>query len=251
MEASKAVSLLRDILREIEVSRGVAATEKFLGLRAVDAKTSEAHMILAGVSGLPGEFLTRMGADENFEANSRRVRLETLAEYIYSAIKFLEAGGVTPPKKQIIAPPDYDRLTQATPGLQAIIDSRWREAQRCQHVKAYTSAVVMMGSVLEGLLLCRAQLAPSEAYQSPRAPKNHEGKGVAIPDWNLNALIEVAVDRGWVKSDRAKFSHAMRESRNVVHPWNHLATKANFDDATCRTSWEALRAAVGDLINSI
>jgi len=114
-------------------------------------------MVLTGVNGLPDSLIKDMDSDFNFEANSRRVRLETLAECIRSAVKFLEAGGVT-------------------------------------------------------------------------KPKNKQGKTLAIQDCSLNILIEVAVDCGWLKSDKGKFSHALRESRNVVHPWIHVTTRANFDE---------------------
>lgn len=251
MESQQALKLLKGIQAEIEFCPGMVRTGDFGGLRVVDAKVKEARMILSGVSGLPDSLLRDMDADANFEANSRRVRLETLAEYIRSAVKFLEAGGVTKPKKQILAPPDYSKITQIMPGLQEVIDSRWREAQRCQHVQAYTGAIILMGSVLEALLLCRANTSPDKAYQSSKAPKDKQGKIPAIHDWNLNTLIEVAVDCGWIKTDRGKFSHALRESRNVVHPWVHVTTKANFDESTCTTSWEVLKASVQDMIRSV
>ncbi len=250
MESQQALILLRGILNEIEFSPGIARTDDFGGLRVVDAKIKETKMILTEVSGLPDSLINDMDSDLNFGANSRRIRLETLAEYIRSAIKFLDAGGVTKPKKQIIAPPDYSKITQILPGLQVVIDSRWREAQKCQYIQAYTSAIILMGSVLEALLLCRASTSPEKAYQSSKAPKDRQGKTPAIQDWNLHTLIEVAVDCGWLKTDRGKFSHALRESRNVVHPWVHVTTRANFDEATCVTSWEVLKASVQDMIAS-
>jgi len=217
----------------------------------VDAKVKEARMILAGVQGLPESFLQDMDRDENFIANSRRVRLETLAEYLKSAIKFLKAGGVSKPKRQVYRAPNVSRLTATMPQLQESIERRWLEAQKCQHVQCYTSAVIMMGSILEALLLARATLSPAQAYQSTRAPHGKDGKTPAIQDWNLNQLVDVAVDVGWIKTDRGKFSHALRESRNVVHPWVEVTTKANFDESTCKTSWEVLKASVDDLLNSI
>lgn len=251
MEIEKAINLLKGILAEITEGGRNAATEQFSGLREVDAKTREAKMILSGVSGLPESFLSQMDSDEDFQAMSRRVRLEALAGYIRNALKFLEVGGVTKSKKQILAPPDVSKLTSIMPGLHLVIERRWREAQKCQHVEAYTAAIVLMGSVLEALLLCRANLSSQDAYLSSKAPKNKDGKTPAVHDWNLNALIEVAVECGWLKSDRGKFSHALRDSRNVVHPWVEVTMKANFDEATCRTSWEVLKASVDDLLRSI
>ena len=208
-------------------------------------------MILGETSGLPSSFLVQMESDIDFQANSRRVRLEALSGYIRNALKILSAGGVNKQNKQILAPPDFSKLTTTMPGLDRVIEGRWREAQKCQHVQAYTAAVILMGSILEALLLCRGSLSISDTYQSPRAPKNREGKTPAIHDWSLSSLIDVATERGWLKSDRGKFGHALRESRNVVHPWVEVATRANFDEATCRTSWEVLLASVDDLNRSV
>jgi len=238
-------------MEEITLFGGPAATDKFSGLRAVDAKVREARMVLSSTTGLPPNFLTEMEADEDFQANSRRVRLEALANYIKNALKFLNAGGVSTNKKQIIAPPDITKLTVIIPGLGDVINERWREAQKCQHIKAYTASIILMGSVLEALLLCRANSSPSEAYQSSKAPKDKNGKTPAIQDWNLNTLIEVAVERKWIKTDRGKFGHALRESRNIVHPWVQATTQANFDEATCQTSWIVLKASVSDLLASM
>lgn len=251
MEHSKAISLLRGILSEISLPGGAAATEKFSALREVDAKVREARHIIEGVDGLPSGFLTQFDNDSDFQTQSRRVRLEALAGHIRSALKFLEAGGVSKPKKEIYAPPDVTKLTSSIPNLGDSIGRRWREAQKCAHIECHTSAVIMMGSVLEALLLARATLAPAIAYQSAKAPKDKTGKSPALQDWTLSSLIDVAVDVGWLKSDRGKFSHALRESRNVVHPWVEVTTRANFDDATCKTSWEVLKASVDDLLKSI
>jgi len=251
MESTKSINLLQEIIKEITIFGGSAATEKFSSLRAVDAKIREARMVLSSTTGLPPNFVVEMESDEDFQANSRRVRLEALAGYINNALKFLNVGGVSTNKKQIIAPPDISKITAIIPGLGNVINERWREAQKCQHIKAYTAAIILMGSVLEALLLCRANSSPSEAYQSSKAPKGKNGKTPAIQDWNLNTLIEVAVERKWIKTDRGKFAHALRESRNIVHPWVHASTQANFDEATCQASWVVLRASVSDLLASM
>lgn len=247
----EALSHLKQILSEITVSGGSAATDSFSGLREVDAKTREAKLIFQSLEALPKGFVDDMSLDIDFSAQSRRVRLEALAGYIRNAIKFLESGALNKPKKEIFPPPDVTKLTTALPTLKSSIDRRWREAQKCVHVECFTSAVIMMGSILEGLLLARANLSPQIAYQSPKAPKDKAGKVPAIQDWSLNSLIDVAVEIGWIKSDRGKFSHALRESRNVVHPWVEVTTHANFDEATCKTSWEVLKASVDDLLRSI
>lgn len=195
--------------------------------------------------------LSQFDTAEDFQAQSRRVRLEALAANIQSCLRFLAVAPKEKPKKTIFAPPDTSALTVTMPDLEAAIHRRWREAQKCAHIECYTSAIIMMGSILEALLLARATLGSSAAYQSSKAPKVSGGRAPAMPDWTLNSLIEVAVDLRWLQSDRGKFSHALREARNVVHPWNEVSTRANFDEATCRTSWEVLTASVEDLLRSL
>lgn len=251
MANPEALFHLKLILAEISLPNGFAATESFSGLREVDAKTREAKLIFQSLDGLPSGFVEGMSSDVDFEAQSRRVRLEALAGYIRNAVKFLEFGALNKPKKEVYPPPDVSKLTAALPTLKNSIDRRWREAQKCVHVECFTSAVIMMGSILEGLLLARANLAPQIAYQSSKAPKDKTGKVPAIQDWSLSSLIDVAVDVRWIKSDRGRFSHALRESRNVVHPWVEVTTHANFDEATCKTSWEVLKASVDDLLLSV
>ena len=251
MDRAHALQLLRDTLAEITVPDGSAATDRFASLREVDAKIREVRMVLEGVDGLPRTLLSTMSTDADFQANSRRVRLEALAGYMRSAVKFLDTGAFEKPKKVIYGPPDLTRLTQNVPGLKEELERRWREAQRCVHAEAYTAAVIMMGSILEGLLLSRGHLEVTVAYQSSRSPRDKIGKSIPIQDWTLNTLIDVAVDVGWLKTDRGMFSHALRESRNVVHPWQAVMSRASFDEATCKTSWSVLDASVDDLLRSI
>ena len=251
MEKNQALQLLEAALTEIAESNGMARTNHFSGLREVDAKVREVRMILECIDGLPSTLLSSMSNDLDFQANSRRVRLEALAGYVKSALKFVNTGAFEKPKKLIHLPPDFTRLTSNVPGLKEELDRRWREAQKCVHVEAFTSAIILMGSILEGLLLARAQLAASTAYQCSKAPKDRSGKAVAIQDWTLSVLIDVATEVGWIRTDRGKFSHALRESRNVVHPWQAVMSRANFDTRTRKTSWNVLDASVADLIESI
>lgn len=250
IQKPQALHLLKTALTEITLPDGSAATDRFFGLRDVDQKVREVRMVLEGVEGLPASLLANLSSDIDFQANSRRIRLEALAGYIRSAIKFLDTGAFEKPLKIIHAPPDYSRLTNSIPGLKDELDRRWCEAQKCVHVEAFTSAVIVMGSILEGLLLARAQLSVSHAYQASRAPKDKAGKPIAVHDWTLSTLIDVAVDVGWLKADRGKFSHALRESRNVVHPWQAVMSRTAFDQATCVTTWHVLNSATEDLITS-
>jgi hypothetical protein len=247
IDTAKARKLIQAVLGEITQEDGSAATDRFPGLRQVDAKVREVEMILAEANA--PSLLERVRQDEDFQANSRRVRLEALANYCSTAIRFFESG-VVADKKRLFKAPDVTRLTGSVPNLDDVIRSRWLEAQRCQYAKAFLSAVIMMGSILEALLLARCMLSSGSAYRAKAAPKNKDGSARAIQDWTLNSYVDVAVELGWIKTDRGKFSHALRESRNIVHPYAQASTGADFDEHTCKTSWHVLNASVEDLLAS-
>jgi hypothetical protein len=240
---------IEKLLNEVRNADGSAAVQQYPSLRHVDAKVREFKMVLQTMPQDSAPLREAFDNDIDFSANSRRVRLEALANHCQTAMRFLTSG-IIKPKKQLFRGPNLQKLTQILPPLEEIIQARWLEAQRCQHAGAFLAAVILMGSILEALLLARALTAQSLAYQARSAPKDKTGKPIALHDWKLAALIDTAVELGWLKMDRGKFSHALRQSRNVVHPWQHATLKADFDEATCKTCWHVLNASVDDLLRT-
>ncbi|SRR6266704_2712133 len=249
LDRAGAKDLISELLKEIALRSGEARTDNFTNLRAVDAKVRDVKMVLRQVGAT--SLVEEMEKDSDFQANSRRVRLEALAHYCRTALRFFDTGALTPEKKLLVRGPDLTDVTHVMPELETVIQDRWLEAQKCQHAKAYFAAVIMMGSVLEALLLARVSQSPMDANRSPAAPKDKTGKVLAFHDWNLNSLIDVAVELKWIKSDRGDFSHALRQSRNVVHPYQQALTKAAFDEHTCKVCWQVLNASVEDLLDSV
>jgi hypothetical protein len=248
IDKATARTQLQQILTELETANLDAEDSRYRTLRSVDAKVREARLILEAVGA--EKLHAQLDSDPDFAANSRRVRLEALSNHCKTALKFLDTG-VVAAAKQLVRGPSLVKLTSTLPGLETVIQDRWIEAQRCQHAKAYLAAVILMGSILEGLLLARANQDRPEAFRSKSAPRNKDGRNVPVEEWSLNTLIEVAVELRWLKTDRGGFSHALRESRNVVHPWVHVSRAANFDDNTCKTCWHVLQASVQDLLRSV
>jgi hypothetical protein len=251
MNTTEATQLLKKIVSEIIYADGRAKTDKYPTLRHVDGKIREVKMILSALPGRASELVSQIEVDEDFNVQSRRVRLEALGTYCKTALRFIDTGVMKSEKKKLYRAPDVTRLVQGMPELKAVIDMRWFEVQKCQHAAAYFAAVVMMGSVLEALLLARATLNQADAYKAVAAPKRKDGSNLPIHDWSLSGLIDVAAEVGWLKADRKNFSHALRDSRNVVHPWHHIRTNAEYDRATASLCWSALNAAVDDLLASM
>jgi hypothetical protein len=144
-----------------------------------------------------------------------------------------------------LPPPDFNKL-QLESGISEILQARWNEIQICIDQKAMVSAVIMMGSMLEGFLMGTMQKRPQVANSALNAPKK-DGKVKHFADWTLNDMIEVAHEIGWIQLDVKKFSHALRDFRNIIHPYQQLAYRTYPDIDTCNISWLVVQAACNDI----
>lgn len=142
--------------------------------------------------------------------------------------------------------PDFGKLTN-DPTLSPFIEGRWKEVVKCVDCGANLAAIILMGSILEGVLLSTIQSNPKEANQSRSAPKDKNGKVKNFGDWYLGNLIDVAYECGWLQLDAKKFSHTLREYRNLVHPWEQRARNEVPDEDTCKICWQVVGAAINDL----
>ena len=132
--------------------------------------------------------------------------------------------------------------------LANILVRRWTEAQNCQSAGAYLAAIVMMGSVLEGLLIDKVKRSPEQANRSDKSPKHvRSAKPRDFADWGLSDLIDVAYDIGWLQSDISKFNHVLREFRNLIHPQAEQSRSYLPTENVCRICWEVVNATIEEL----
>jgi hypothetical protein len=132
------------------------------------------------------------------------------------------------------------------PKLAELLRQRLDEAQACRASGAHLSAVIMLGSVLEGVLFDVARNNMSQACQSSPVPKR-DGRPLPVEDWKLTSLIEVAHDCGWIELDIRKFSHELRDYRNMVHATGELKHGHHPNEGTVAICWEVVVAALNDL----
>ena len=166
--------------------------------------------------------------------------------------------GVDPVIRERVAsvPTVGDRPVQAAPDFHSLVEDdsladvllfRWQEAQKCVEAEAYLAAVVMMGSILEGVLLNRFEHSFEVVNRAKGAPKDRTRKPKPIQQWGLSNMVDVAHEVGWLQSDISRFSHALRESRNLVHPYVQRLQDDIPDEDTCAICWQVVQAAVSDL----
>lgn len=234
--------------------QGMSSTRKWFALESL--QTINATLQLASV-------LKRLASPKEYRGDSAITQTVTGHLNQILQVEGLEIGvvGVEPqirerkaaasvpkPKETPLeAPPDFGCLVQDS-SLADILTSRWAEVQRCFRADAHLSAVVMMGSILEGVLLHKTEHNRKVANQAKVAPKDKTGAVKPIQDWSLSILIDVAHEVGWLQGDVKRFSHALRESRNIVHPYVQRLLQDRPDGDTCRICWQVVRAAVSDLL---
>jgi len=144
-----------------------------------------------------------------------------------------------------LPPPNWEALNLEY-GISNILQIRWEEVQKCIDNNAPLSALIMMGSMLEGFLLGTMQNRPQLANTAKSTPKK-DGKAKHFAEWNLSELIDVAHDNGWIHLDVKKFSHALRDFRNLIHPYQQLVLQTFPDKDTCNISWLVVQAACNDI----
>lgn len=212
--------------------------------------------------------LKRLASPREYEGNREKIshalRLLNEAVYIegfqiklvgtepnFQKIDVDYAGISTEKELKPLPPPDFMAIS-LEPGIGEILQHRWEEAQRCVDSGSFLAAIIIMGSLLEGLLLAVFQKNPALANQCKCAPKNQvTGKAKYFADWKLSEMIDVAHEIGWLGLDVKKFSHMLREFRNMIHPYHHMQMGSRPDKDTCDISWLVVQASVNDLARAI
>jgi len=125
-----------------------------------------------------------------------------------------------------------------------ILNKRIQEIKANIKANAPLSAVVMIGSTLEGILLGFASKNPKDFNQANAAPKDKEGKTKLYQDWSLSNFIDVAYELRLIQEDVKKFSHSLRDFRNYIHPFEQMSSGFNPDINTAKLCWNVLKVAM-------
>jgi hypothetical protein len=179
-----------------------------------------------------------------------RVELEGMKP-ILRQIKPQFVEQIVVPDLKPLPPPDFLSL-KVEPGLGEILAGRWQETQRSFNAEAYLATTILMGSMLEGMLLAVLTKFPKEANTCKAAPTEPSTNKVRrFHEWSLSDMINVAHELNWIDLDVKMFSHALREFRNLIHPYEQMARKVNPDKDTCEISWLVVQAAANDLAKKL
>lgn len=128
-----------------------------------------------------------------------------------------------------------------------IIKSRLEEARKALAAGAHLSVIFLCGSILEAVLLGKAQREPALFNRSKVSPRSKDGKVRQFQDWTLAQFIDVATDVGVLKPDVQKFSHGLRDFRNYIHPYEQMVSGFTPDEHTAKVCFQVLKAALASV----
>jgi hypothetical protein len=131
--------------------------------------------------------------------------------------------------------------------LVTILEARMTETLRCFAADSPLAVIFHCGSILEGLLLGVAVSSPRQFNQSSISPKDKTGDVKPLHQWTLSQLIDVACELGYLRLDVKKFSHALRDFRNYIHPYEQMSAKFDPDMHTAKICLQVLKAATASL----
>lgn len=158
-------------------------------------------------------------------------------------------GGTPTAESAILArvfKPEFFTRLPGDPTLHAALLDRMREAQRCIEHEAWLSAVILCGSVLEGMCLGFGEARPETANRAYASQYNKPPP--RLSEWRLAEWIDVLTRVGAFSPNVGRFGHAIRDFRNYVHPREQLANGFSPDAHTARIAFQVVLAAVDDLI---
>ena len=88
----------------------------------------------------------------------------------------------------------------------------------------------------------------SRVFTAVAAPRDRQGRTLALKDWTLADYIGVAHEVRWISQSVRDVSHLLRDYRNYIHPQKELAQQLALTMADASVLWSAFRAIAVQLL---
>jgi hypothetical protein len=132
-----------------------------------------------------------------------------------------------------------------------VLQHRIEEIEKCFSVNAWLAVILLAGSTLEGIFLGLAIKYPENFNSAKSSPKDSSRKVKQFHDWSLNGFIDVARDLSLIQYDTHKFSHALRDFRNYIHPFEQMSSGFNPREHTAKICLQVIKAAIYEISENI
>ncbi|NMB80550.1 MAG: hypothetical protein GYA14_01895 [Ignavibacteria bacterium] len=126
--------------------------------------------------------------------------------------------------------------------IRKILERDYQEIQRNMISLNWKSSIILCGGSIEAILLDLLMKNSTKACASPKAPKEND-----LNRWDLNDLVEVAVEEKAIGSEIAKLSHTVREYRNLIHPGVEVRKSLKVESEEAKIAVEVLHILIREL----
>ena len=133
---------------------------------------------------------------------------------------------------------DFSFVTDES--LRGILAEDYAQAVLAYEAGSYVGAMVTAGAVAEGLLTWALLTRETDALQHKNAMRDRNSNVLPIASWNLTNLLQVAQDLKLLGEYASKGSWALKEFRNLIHPYKLRNTSARPDASLALNAITAL-----------
>lgn len=131
--------------------------------------------------------------------------------------------------------------------FEEVIKQRIHDIEICLKNWAYLSVILLSWSTLEWLLFYKVSNNPKLSNTATSAPTDKTWKVKIFNEWSLSDMISVLHELQVLDKNVYKFSHALREFRNYIHPFQQAHEGFNPDKHTAEISYKILLLAIDKL----
>jgi atypical dual specificity phosphatase len=135
--------------------------------------------------------------------------------------------------------------------VRRVLEDYYDQACNAARARSYLGAVVGCGAVAEGVLTwalkrnaSRAMVALTTILARDKRRKNKPRPHDRIENWSLDILVEVAKELGLLNDDVKQTCTAIRDYRNLVHPYRRVNGSPRFDASLEQSAFRAIERIV-------
>lgn len=131
--------------------------------------------------------------------------------------------------------------------LRQVVARDYEEVQSIKSVRAVKSRLVLAGGLVEALLLDSLRENQEGAMTALRAEKDRDGRVKPLEEWHLASLIDVAMELRLITPAVEKFSHGIRDYRNLIHPGKEVRSTHKLGAEEADIAEKVLEIVIRDL----
>lgn len=118
---------------------------------------------------------------------------------------------------------------------------------RCMDMECWKAAIILCGSCIEGILYDLLKQRESDALASKKAQRDRQSKDLLLLEkWDLNSLIEVALDLAFIGKEIRTLHDKAREYRNLIHPAREVISSYKIDEPEANNFFSVLKMLIRD-----